>query len=91
MGSAFPTPNAHKAPVAPAKYLNDLRTPRGWQCEICPQTIEFGTDLSREGQVDREKNRYFNGLTGGADGTRTRDPRRDRPEIFFQEKLRSSS
>ena len=31
------------------------------------------------GRLSWRKTKYFNSLTGGADGTRTRDPRRDRP------------
>ena len=31
------------------------------------------------GRLSWRKARYFRDLTGGADGTRTRDPRRDRP------------
>jgi len=31
------------------------------------------------GRLSWRKVKHFNGLTGGADGTRTRDPRRDRP------------
>jgi hypothetical protein len=30
------------------------------------------------GRLSWRKTKYFNNLTGGADGTRTRDPRRDR-------------
>jgi len=47
-----------------------------------PAPPEFASDLPVEegwGRLSWRKIKYFNSLTGGADGTRTRDPRRDRP------------
>jgi len=45
-----------------------------------PQNNATETPLGKGwGRLSWRKVKYFNNLTGGADGTRTRDPRRDRP------------
>ena len=45
-----------------------------------PQNNATETPLEKGwGRLSWRKVKYFNHLTGGADGTRTRDPRRDRP------------
>jgi hypothetical protein len=44
-----------------------------------PQNNAAETPLEKGwGRLSWRKVKYFNNLTGGADGTRTRDPRRDR-------------
>jgi hypothetical protein len=47
-----------------------------------PGAPKIATKLPLEqgwGRLSWRKVKHFNSLTGGADGTRTRDPRRDRP------------
>ena len=47
-----------------------------------PEAPGFATTMPLEkgwGRLSWRKVKHFNQLTGGADGTRTRDPRRDRP------------
>ena len=49
-----------------------------------PESPGFASNLPVEegrGRLSWGKTKYFNNLTGGADGTRTRDPRRDRPAL----------
>jgi len=50
---------------------------------------EFATNMPPEpgwGRLSWRKVKHFNSLIGGADGTRTRDPRRDRPVMYVQAK-----
>ena len=57
-------------PVYPAASHDGLRS---------LASPEFATDLPPEGGWGRLSWRKYSQRTGGADGTRTRDPRRDRP------------
>jgi hypothetical protein len=53
----------------------------GYPCvPVNPQKNATGAPLEQGwGRLSWRKIKHFNSLTGGADGTRTRDPRRDRP------------
>src|SRR5882724_6584487 len=47
-----------------------------------PESPEFASRMPLEtgrGRLSLRNVKHFSSLTGGADGTRTRDPRRDRP------------